>query len=53
MNYYLIGMMGSGKTTIGNYLKQDLNYKLYDLDNYIEEKWNLNCLLYTSPSPRD
>ena len=38
----LLGYMGSGKTTIGNYLKQDLNYKLYDLDNYIEEKWDLN-----------
>ena len=33
----LLGYMGSGKTTVGNYLKQDLNYKLYDLDNYIEK----------------
>ncbi|MAC62907.1 MAG: shikimate kinase, partial [Flavobacteriaceae bacterium] len=39
----LLGYMGSGKTTIGKYLKQDLNYKLYDLDNYIEEKWDLNA----------
>tara|TARA_B100000575_G_C23094332_1_gene631064 strand:- start:1014 stop:1544 length:531 start_codon:yes stop_codon:yes gene_type:complete len=38
----LLGYMGSGKTTIGNYLKHDLKYKLYDLDIYIEEKWNLN-----------
>ena len=34
--------MGSGKTTIGNCLKQNLNYKFYDLDNFIEEKWDLN-----------
>ena len=40
----LLGYMGSGKTTIGNYLKQDLNYKFYDLDNFIEEKWDLNIL---------
>ena len=38
----LLGYMGSGKTSIGNYLKQDLNYKFYDLDNFIEEKWDLN-----------
>ena len=34
--------MGSGKTTIGNYLKQNLNYEFYDLDKFIEEKWDLN-----------
>ena len=34
--------MGSGKTSIGNYLKQELNYKFYDLDNFIEDKWDLN-----------
>ncbi len=38
----LLGYMGSGKTSIGNYLKQELNYKFYDLDNFIEEKWDLN-----------
>ena len=38
----LLGYMGSGKTSIGNYLKQELNYKFYDLDNFIEDKWDLN-----------
>ena len=38
----LLGYMGSGKTTVGNYLKRDLNYKFYDLDNYIEKKLDLN-----------
>lgn len=38
----LLGYMGSGKTTIGTFLKQDLNYNLYDLDDFIEQKLNLN-----------
>ncbi|WP_162146797.1 shikimate kinase [Acholeplasma granularum] len=38
MNIYLIGMPGSGKTTIGKKLAQNINKKFIDLDNYIEEK---------------
>lgn len=36
LNIYLIGMMGSGKTTVGKYLAQDLNYRFLDTDSIIE-----------------
>lgn len=36
LNIYLIGMMGSGKTTVGNYLAQSLNYRFIDTDQTIE-----------------
>lgn len=36
LNVYLIGMMGSGKTTIGKYLAEDLNYRFMDTDMTIE-----------------
>lgn len=32
----LIGMPGSGKTTIGKVISKELNYNFYDMDNYIE-----------------
>ena len=35
---FLIGYMGAGKTVIGNSLSKKINYKFYDLDNYIETK---------------
>lgn len=35
---FLIGMPGSGKTTIGKLLSQKLNSKFIDLDSYIKEK---------------
>ncbi len=35
---YLIGFMGSGKTTIGKFLAIELSWKFLDLDQYIEEK---------------
>ena len=36
LNIYLIGMMGSGKTTVGKHLAQNLNYRFIDTDQTIE-----------------
>ena len=36
LNIYLIGMMGSGKTTVGQHLAQSLNYRFIDTDQTIE-----------------
>ena len=36
MKIFLIGYMGSGKTTIGKKLSNYLNYKFLDLDKYLE-----------------
>lgn len=38
MEISLIGYMGAGKTTIGQFLSNKLNLPLIDLDNFIEEK---------------
>jgi shikimate kinase len=37
VNVYLIGMMGSGKSTVGNILAQKLNYRFFDTDVLIEK----------------
>ena len=37
-NIFLIGLMGSGKTTIGRILSQTLNKDFYDSDHVVEEK---------------
>jgi shikimate kinase len=38
MNIYLIGYMGSGKTTLGLELAKLLDYDFADLDHYVEVK---------------
>ena len=38
MKLYLIGMMGSGKTTLGKELANKLNYTFIDMDIYIENE---------------
>jgi len=37
MRYFLIGFMGSGKSTLGKQLAHYLNIDFYDLDHYIEQ----------------
>ncbi len=37
-NVIIIGMPGSGKTTIGKILSKELNIKFFDMDEYIQEK---------------
>jgi shikimate kinase len=36
INLYLIGMMGSGKTTVGRLLATELDYRFFDTDELIE-----------------
>lgn len=38
MNIYLVGFMGSGKTTVAGILAERLGWELIDTDNYIEKK---------------
>ena len=42
MNIYLIGMMGSGKSSVGQSLSKYLNNTFYDLDKEIEKSFNLS-----------
>jgi shikimate kinase len=41
LNVYLIGMMGSGKSTIGKLLAQQLGYQFFDTDNLIVQATGL------------
>ena len=42
MNIYLIGYMGSGKTTVGKKLARLMNFAFVDLDRQIENSENLS-----------
>ncbi|WP_375339332.1 shikimate kinase [Oxynema aestuarii] len=37
VNLYLVGMMGSGKTTVGRLLARELGYQFFDTDELVEE----------------
>ena len=39
-NLILVGMMGSGKTSIANYLAENFSFELIDTDNLIEQAEN-------------
>lgn len=39
---YLIGFMGSGKSSVGSSLSKTLNYNFFDMDQIIEERENLS-----------
>ena len=41
-NIYLVGFMGTGKSTIGRLLAQQLEYQFLDSDNWIENKTGLS-----------
>ena len=49
MKIYLIGMMGSGKSTLGIELAKRLNYRFIDMDSYIEDetKMTINDIFKT------
>lgn len=46
MNIFLIGMMLSGKTTIGKLLSEKLNYRFFDTDILIEEQMGMKIAEY-------
>jgi shikimate kinase len=37
-NIFMVGLMGAGKTTIGQMLARRLNYKFFDSDHVLEER---------------
>ena len=41
-NIVLIGLMGAGKTTIGQILSEKLSKEVIDMDDYIENKYNMS-----------
>ncbi len=38
-NLFLIGPMGSGKSTVGRWIAEAMGWRFYDLDQAIEERW--------------
>lgn len=44
MKIVLLGYMGSGKSAIGKYLAEKLNYEFVDLDVYISNKLNMSIV---------
>lgn len=46
MKIFLVGFMGSGKTTIGRKLAQSLRYDFVDLDKLIENKTGMSIAAY-------
>lgn len=44
MNIYLVGYMGSGKSTIGKLLSAKLNFSHLDLDDYFEETYRISIM---------
>ena len=42
MNIFLIGMMGSGKSSVGHSLSKHLPNTFYDLDKEVEKRFNLS-----------
>ncbi|MEJ7779948.1 MAG: shikimate kinase [Daejeonella sp.] len=46
MNVFLIGFMGSGKTTIGKKLANYLKYEFIDLDKFIEARSGMSIVDY-------
>ena len=42
MNIFLIGMMGSGKSSVGYSLSKYLHNTFYDLDKEVEKRFNLS-----------
>ncbi|MCT4588490.1 MAG: shikimate kinase [Carboxylicivirga sp.] len=43
---FLIGFMGSGKSTLGKRLKTELGWDFIDLDDYFEERFNTTIKQY-------
>ena len=44
MNVYLVGYMGSGKSTVGRRLAQILNYEHLDLDDFFEKTYKISVI---------